>query len=150
MQRIVRAISAYLDDGTEIRQGQTVEVSEVEAERLDAAKSLVPEGYASFDEFHTAAQDAYRGSRGDILAGARQAAAREGEIVDLSPEGERSQVVKFIDYLTTETPSIDEVVAKVDGNPNLAAAMLEAEKAVTGGSPRKGLEKSLESIIQGG
>jgi len=150
--RIIAAVSAaHQKDGVEhsARQGEEVELTAEAEALLEEQNALVPQGWASFAEFSEAKMDAYRAGRGDIEAGsrinARLAEGRSGGIVDISGQG-GSDTASYIEWLTNESPTVDEVLAQVGDDPARAKAMLEAENNVTGGSPRKGVVEGLEGV----
>ena len=150
-QRIVAHLHLTLSDGTEAVQGQKVEVSSEDAERL-GERAFVPEGFDSFDAYSAHLQDVYRGGRGDITAAQRLGEARSGGITDLSsvPAGTGEQTAAYAEWLRDSSPTVDETVAAANDDPERARALLEAENLATGQEPRAGVVKGLEKIIDGG
>jgi hypothetical protein len=144
----MRSLHATLGDGQEVVQGQEVDLTDEDEARFDEQGGLVPVGFASFDEFHAVAQDAYRGSRGDQEA-AQRLVARSG-VPGAGPTSfadDGGQVSEYVEYLREESPSIDDVIAEVGDDPEAAKAMLVAEETVSGGNPRQGVVKGLTKII---
>lgn len=149
--RIIAAISAPIGEPgkfLEAAQGEEVDLTDEQEASLEAQKALVPPHFDSFEAFHQAKQDAYRAGRGDIEAATRLADARAGGIVDLSVPG-GDQTGDYINWLRSEEPTVDEVLAEVGDDPAKANAMLEAEQTVSGGEPRKGVVDGLTKITEG-
>jgi hypothetical protein len=142
--RIIRTLHAILEDGREVVQGQKVEMSGDDETRLEEQRALVPTEFSSFAEHSDHLQDAYRSGRGDLTAAGRLAEARSGAIVDLSASDADPNA--YAEWLRTDSPTVDEVIAAVGDDPAKATAMLEAEKLATGGEPRAGVEKALTKI----
>lgn len=152
--RIIGTLHATLSDGRDVVQGQTVDLTaEDEASLESQAGGLVPSNFSSFAEWHEFKQDAYRSGRGDAASAAKLAEARAGQTFDLSevPELTGDPVVgDAIVWLRKETPTVAETVAAAGDDPAKAAALLEAENAVSGGDPRAGVVKGLSAIINAG
>lgn len=148
-KRIIRALAAEQDDGTPVAQGQEVDLSHDEVERLEAERALVPEGFSSFDEFFDVAHDAYRAARGDQEAAQRMAERGGVAGVAVTPQG-ASDVGEYISWLREDSPSEADVLAAVGDDPEQAQAMRDAEYAVSGGSPRKGVISHLDKVIAAG
>lgn len=68
--------------------------------------------------------------------------AQEFDVVEASDD-------EIEEYLENETPNIKKTVALAKGDPESAQRVLDAEKSVTGGAPRKGVEDGLTEIIEG-
>lgn len=159
-ERIIGTLSAVLDDGREVQQGQSVELSQEEEARLDASACLVPAVFESFEEFSRFKLDAYRAGRGDSEAAARvsQAAmkgffdARQAQLLGTVHQGgiedlENPENNEFVQILRETSPNIDATIALARGLPDLAVGVLEAERIVTGGEPRKGVENGLADLV---
>lgn len=142
-------------DGAIIRvnQGQTVDIPEVEVERIRELEEatggilLVPDVFESFEEFSAYRLDVYRGLRGDTQAVARAtslAEARGGGIVNLSESpGAGSSLAAQIEGGL----NADDTIALAGGDAGKAAEVLVAEREATGGKPRKGVVKALTALI---
>lgn len=152
-KRIIRAISAHLNDGTEVLQGQEVDLSDDEVARFEASGTLVPEGFDSFAAYDTASMDAYRGGRGDTEAASRALSLRKeaasGGIIDHGIDGAPSEN-PYVEKLRSDAPTVDETVAMAEGDSDKAVQVLEAENLVTGQQPREGVVKGLNKIIERG
>ncbi len=55
---------------------------------------------------------------------------------------------ELADWLRSEQPTVDEVVAAAQGDPVAAAALLNAERTITEGEPRKGVVKGLDEVVE--
>lgn len=53
------------------------------------------------------------------------------------------------EYLENENPNVKETVALANGDKESAERILAAERSLTGGAPRKGVEDGLTEIIEG-
>jgi hypothetical protein len=155
-KRIIRAVSAsYKDpDSGEIQfveQGQVVDLPQSVIDTLEPQRALVPEGWDSFQQFHDASIDAYRGGRGDTEASARAiklaADGNRGGVVDVNDPAARAEDENpHIATLRTQSPGVAETVALAGDDPAEAAKVLQAEEVVTGGDPRAGVVKGLAKI----
>ena len=68
------------------------------------------------------------------------------ELVDVRT----ASVDDLADWIRQEGPTINEVVAASEGEPDLAQKLLEAENDATDGDPRKGVVDGLSSVISRG
>lgn len=142
-ERIIAALSATLGDGSEVEQGQKVNLSAEDEARLEDQRALVPTSFDSFQSYSDFKLDAYRAGRGDVQAAGRLAEARAGGIEDLSaPAGN-----DHVEWLRSQNPTIDATVERAEGDPAKAQAILDAEHTATGGEPRKGVVEGLQKVI---
>jgi hypothetical protein len=150
-ERVIATLHAVLSDGSDVVQGQTVDLTSDDEKRLEEQRALVPTQFDSFAEFDAYKQDAYRGGRGDLTAAGRLQEARAGGIVDIEAVagGTSTDVAQLAEWLRTEGPTADETVAAAEDDPAKAQAILDAEKLATGNEPRKTVEKALNKIIEG-
>jgi len=164
-KRIIGAIGASFpskdDPGVlvDAEQGEEVDLSTSEEERLEGLGVLVPEGL-SVDDYLDAKMDLYRAERGDSEAAQKLAAARSGGIVDLSTPGEPppdevptppagGEVAALADQIRDEGLTVEETVSLASDDPEKAKQVLEAERVASGGQPRRGVENRLNVIIEG-
>ena len=54
----------------------------------------------------------------------------------------------LVGWLKSERPTVDEVVAAADDDPDKAEALLAAEQEASGGQPRKGVVNGLEALME--
>jgi hypothetical protein len=141
-------------------QGETVSLTEPEARRLDGFGALLPRGAKAEDaqRFAQAKLDAYRAVRGDQEALARhnarvQADADRRAGVSSDEDADISRADAPVDEGPTELSkfirdqelSADDTVALAEGDPERAAAVLEAEHLATGGNPRPEVVEGLKA-----
>lgn len=146
------------DDTPERRravQGEVVDLSAAEVKRLDGLGALVPEVFESFEDFSSMKEDAYRAARGNTEAAGKLAAALAAKqdavgVAGLATVTPESSGNVLVDWLREDSPSIDDVLTRVDGDPDEAREMIEAEHTASGGNPRKGLITKLTKIADGG
>lgn len=146
------------------RRGDTIDPSKLaegEEARLDELGALLAPGSLPehADQEREAVLDVYRGQRGDLeaLERAMQRAQEQGPIV-LPPTGGivdvsgpdaglgDGNVGNLADHITTNKLTVDDTVALAQDDPARAARVLEAERLASGGSPRAGVEQSLQKI----
>jgi hypothetical protein len=63
-----------------------------------------------------------------------------------APDVASSSVAELSAWISEESPNGSDTVALAEGDPELAAKVLEAERAATGGDPRKGVERKLTAL----
>ena len=56
---------------------------------------------------------------------------------------------EMAEYLEQNQPNVDETLALVEGDPEAAKRLLEAENIVTDNDPRAGVERGVQRIISG-
>lgn len=139
-------------------KGQTVDLSDEEIARIEeqqagGAFALVPEGFEDFDAFHEYLQAVYRGQRGDGAAASRAesiAVSRKGGIVNFSEESSAATGYASAIENGGDALNVDETIALAQGDPAKAADVLNAEREVSGGKPRKSVVDALTKLISGG
>lgn len=84
-----------------------------------------------------------RGSLDEVDDAATPVQAPEAE--EVSAAGEDTD--DLVAWLRSEQPNVADTVAAAEGDPDRAAALLAAEREVTDGHPRKGVERGLLEVI---
>jgi hypothetical protein len=62
------------------------------------------------------------------------------------PDAATVDVAELAAYIEAESPNVSATVDLAQGDPVLAAKVLEAERSATGGDPRKGVEDALSKL----
>lgn len=119
-------------DRCTLRRGQEIPegLSESDRERLERRGSIV-----RLSEFR------------DVTA-QREAFKDAGEAQKYGESAPKTSGNELVDWLQSEEPNVSDTVAKAGEDPQLAADLLDAENAATGGDPRKGVVEGLTSIIE--
>lgn len=66
-----------------------------------------------------------------------------------APDPETASAGEIAEWISTESPNVDDTVSLASGDSDLAAKVLEAENIATGGDPRKGVESKLAPLADG-
>lgn len=73
----------------------------------------------------------------------------EGEDEDSFTIDDDTTLEDAEEWIVNEEPTVSEVIAMADNDPDKAQLLLDAENAATGNEPRKGVQDGLTKIIEG-
>jgi len=129
---------------------------------LDPVTRLGLDADQDSGEYLDAVEDYKRGQKIDLLADDYLRLKNAGAVMDLDdadnlPEVEdevldpvTASIDELAEWIRQEKPTVNAVVQATDGDPDVAAKLLEAEGVATDGDPRDGVVKGLSAVIARG